>query len=48
MNSDGNGWWSYEVTEAESGQIIFNNGSSQEPAGGVGSSGYNPYRRSLG
>ena len=40
MNSDGNGWWSYEVTEAESGQIIFNNGSSQEPAG-VGSSGYN-------
>ena len=40
MNSDGNGWWSYEVTEAESGQIIFNNGSSQEPSG-VGSSGYN-------
>jgi len=40
MNSDGNGWWSYEVTEAESGQIIFNNGSSQEPSG-VGSGGYN-------
>ncbi|MDY4079597.1 MAG: type I pullulanase, partial [Clostridium sp.] len=40
MTNDGNGWWSYEVTEAESGQIIFNNGSSQEPSG-VGSSGYN-------
>ena len=40
MNNDGNGWWSYEVTETEAGQVIFNNGSQQEPSG-VGSSGYN-------
>ena len=40
MTNDGNGWWSYEVTETEAGQIIFNNGSQQEPSG-VGSSGYN-------
>ena len=39
MNNDGNGWWSYEVTETEAGQVIFNNGSQQEPSG-VGSSGY--------
>ena len=32
MKGDGNGWWSYAVTSAESGKVIFNNGTSQEPA----------------
>ncbi len=32
MKGDGNGWWSYAVTSADSGRVIFNNGTSQEPA----------------
>ena len=31
MTSEGDGWWSYEVSDVESGQVIFSNGSQQEP-----------------
>ncbi len=32
MNDDGSGWWSYSVTSAEAGKVMFNDGgTNQEP-----------------
>lgn len=30
MHNDGNGWWSYTITNAESASVIFNNGSGTQ------------------
>ena len=41
MTSEGNNWYVYDVTEAEVGQIIFNDGGSNKEPSGASAPGYN-------